>query len=131
MGIKEICGMLKAAMEKYSRAPFQAISGLIMVCSLAKRPGLSAILSTARIINEINKNGINTGPMEDGSPNQLDIVVHEITKEIYRALREDANIQTAMGPGSFTTLGQGANAGGPVVITSTIINYAKGVAMIF
>ena len=130
MGIKEICNVLKTMMEKYSRAPFQAISGLIMICSLSKRPGLSSILSTARIISAINKQGIHTGPMEDGSPNQLDIVIHEITKEIYRAMREDANIQTAFGPGSFTTLGQGANAGGPVVITSQIINYAKGVAII-
>ena len=90
------------------------------------------MLSTARILQSLAKKNINTNPtLQDGSPNQLNIVVNEIVKEVYRALREDANIQVAFGPGSITTLGQGANAGGPVVITSTIINYAKGVAALF
>jgi len=131
MGIKEICNTLQTLLDNYSRKPFQAISGLIMICSLSKRPGLSPILSTANIIKNVAARGINTAPMEDGSPNQLNIVINEITKEVFRAMREDANIQTAFGPGSITTLGNGANAGGPVVVTSKIMNYAKGVAAIF
>lgn len=97
MGIKEICNTLQTLLDNYSRKPFQAISGLIMICSLSKRPGLSPILSTANIIKNVAARGINTAPMEDGSPNQLNIVINEITKEVFRAMREDANIQTAFG----------------------------------
>lgn len=130
MGIKEICTTIKNTIENYKRVPFASISGLIMVCSLAKRPGLSVIMSTANIIKGLKEQGINTMPMEDGSPNQLNIFVKEVTKEVFRAMREDANIQTAFGPGSIMTLGSGGNAGGPVQIVSHIVNYAKGVACI-
>lgn len=130
MGIEEICKTIQNVINTYTRKPFTAISGLIMVCSLAQRPGLSCMVSTANIINAIACHDIKTDDMEDGQPNKLNAFIKEVVCEVFRAMKEDANVQVSFGPGSITSVGTGGNAGGPVVVTSNIVNYAKGVAVV-
>lgn len=96
---------------------------------MVKRPGMSAIHSTANIIKDLSKLGIPTGPMPDGSPNMTVAVMFSSTKENQRTLKEDASIQVGIQPGTMAITGFGANAGGPVTIqafnTSASIGYAQ------
>ena len=130
MNITEICKTIQNVITAYTRKPFAAISGLIMICSLGQRPGLSCTLSTSNIISALACHGIKTDDMSDGQPNKMNAFIKEIVCETFRAMKEDANVQTAFGPGSIMTVGQGGNAGGPVVVTSNSMNYAKGVSVI-
>lgn len=130
MNISSICNGLQSVIKNITRPPFPSFSGLIMGCSLAKRPGLSTIMSTTNIIKNLGKYGIKTDDMADGEPNFLNDYTKEVVEEIYRALREDAKIQVTMSPGSIMSIGTGGNAGGPVVVNSNNINYATGDALI-
>lgn len=78
-----------------------------MVCSMIKRPGLSAIQSTANIVKDLNRLGIPTGPMPDGSANLTVGVMFASTKEIYRAMKKDASVQVGFMPGSIPIAGAG------------------------
>ena len=129
MSLNTILDSIKAALSK-ARPPANVISGLFLVCSMIKRPGLSVLVSTANILKYLGEHGIETGPNEDGTPNQTSVRVAGIVTEIYRAMRFDANVQMAFGPGSMSITASGANAGGPVVVSGTNINHPTGVGII-
>jgi hypothetical protein len=57
-------------------------------------------------------------------------LVMSVVCETFRALKEDANIQVAMAPGSINVTATGGNAGGPVVCNGPNINYATGRALL-
>lgn len=124
--IQSICDAITTFMEKY-RHPFPQISRKLLVCSLPKRPGLSNIYSVSNIVKDLNKLGIPTGPMPDGTPNLTVAFVYANTKEIYRALKKDASIQVGFQPG-MVSVGYGQNAGGPVSVTSTTVDTGMGFA---
>ena len=68
--------------------------------------------------------------MPDGTENKVVAYTIAVVDEIYRALREDANIQVAHTPGAITVLTTGANSGGPVVSQGVNINFSKGQGII-
>lgn len=118
MGIKQICNSISQFFNKV-RTPFPQIQRLLWVCSLIKRPGLSVIQSTANIVKDMNRLGIPTDPMPDGSDNLMVAYTFIVVKEIFRALKLDAVVQVGIQPGSLTIQGYGANAGGPMVVNGT------------
>ena len=120
MGIKQICNTIKNYFEK-TRKPFPELPGLLIVCSMGKRPGLSTIQSTANIVTDIAKLGIPTGTMPDGSANLTVGFIYALTKEIFRAIRKDLNIQGAFLPGSLNIVVGGAGGG-----TGAKINTGNG-----
>ena len=112
------------------RKPANVISGIIMACSLAKRPGLSCMLSVGNIIQDMSKQGIPTDTLPDGTPNLMNKMVNSVICEVFRAMKEDANIQTVMPAGSITITANGGNVGGPVVSVGSNTNYGKGMSLI-
>ena len=114
MGIAQICKTISNLFDNV-RPPFPQLSRLLLVCSMIRRPGLSAIQSTSNIVKDLNKLGIPTGPMPDGSPNLTVGFTYALVKEIYRAAKNDASIQVGFQPGSLMFTVFGANAGGPIV----------------
>lgn len=121
MGIEQICKTILKYFENV-RAPFPQLSKILLVCSMVRRPGLSTIQSVANITKDLNRLGIPTGPMPDGSANLTVAFAFASTKEVYRAMKQDAAIQGGIIPGSGIVVGSGANAGGPVVINGTMVN---------
>ena len=111
------------------RKPVQLLQQTLVLCSALKRPGLSTVLSVANIVKDLNKLGIPTGPMPDGSPNLTVAMVYAVVNEIQRSINEDLVIQIAMSPGSISFVGTGANAGGNVIITGANINSGMGVGV--
>ena len=117
MGIAQICQTVNNFFNNV-RLPFPQISRILLICSMIRRPGLSTIQSVANITKDLNKLGIPTGPMPDGSPNLTVAFAFANTKEIYRGIKKDMSIQVGIQPGTATIFGSGANAGGPVAIQS-------------
>jgi len=118
MGIEQICQTISNYFERI-RTPFPQLSRILLVCSMIRRPGLSTIQSVSNIVKDLNRLGIPTGPMPDGSPNLTVAFTFANTKEQHRALKFDASIQVGMQPGTMASVGYGANAGGPVTVIST------------
>lgn len=111
MGIEQICKTIENFFKNI-RPPFPQVNRLLLVCSMIKRPGLSVIQSSANIVKDLNKLGIPTGPMPDGSANLTVGLVFASTKEIYRGIKKDASLQVGFAPASLNivgTFGTGTN----------------------
>lgn len=126
LGIETVTNAIKNAFETTMREPAKIIPGIIMLCSLAKRPGLSALVSFANITQELSNNGIPTDPLPDGSPNLMLKFLYATVNEVYRALKEDANIQIVTPPGATKVMVSGGNAGGPFVAYGQNVTLATG-----
>lgn len=119
--IEGICNAIKNFFNKV-RKPFPQLPRELIVCSAAKRPGLSVIYSTANVIQTLNKMGFPTGPMPDGSVNMTNMQVYAIMSEVVRMVRNDLSIQVGIVPGSASITVVGGNAGGTMVSNGTITN---------
>ena len=126
MSIKQICESITKLFTN-ALPPFPQLPRILLVCSMIKRQGLSAIRSTSNIVKDLNKLGIPTGPMPDGSPNLTVAFAFASTKENFRALKKDASVQVDVQPGSMMITGFGANAGGPVNIQG--VNTSPSIAV--
>jgi hypothetical protein len=111
------------------RKPATVLPSIIMLCAMVRRPGLSCMVSTSNVLQDIAKRGCPTENLPDGSPNLMNELVASMVCEVYRALKEDANIQIALPPGAFTINATGGNAGGPVNVTGTNITPGSGVGL--
>ena len=103
MGISQICQTIKNYFENV-RVPFPQMPRILLVCSMIKRPGLSVVNSVSNIVKDLNKLGIPTGPMPDGSANLTVGLVFASTKETYRAIRKDMSIQVGIQPGTLNIM---------------------------
>jgi hypothetical protein len=118
MGIEQICQTITNFFNNV-RPPFPQLSRLLLVCSMIRRPGLSVIQSVANITKDLNKLGIPTGVMPDGSANLTVAFTFANTKEIYRGIKKDMSIQVGIQPGTMSSFGTGSNSAGPVTVIST------------
>ena len=129
MTIADISNQIKNLFN-VSRQPAPEIPGMLMAVGCMQKPGLSSKASVGNIVRVLDKHEIPTDPLPDGTENKTVQLVLAIVDEVYRALREDANIQVAHSPGAITILASGANLGGPVVSQGININFSKGQAII-
>ena len=125
MTISEISNALKGLFN-ITRQPAPEIPGMLMAIGCMQKPGLSTAVSIGNIVKRLNKHSIPTDPLPDGTENKTVQFALAIVDEVYRAIREDANIQIAYAPGSISILATGANAAGPVVSQGININFSKG-----
>lgn len=130
LGLETITNSIKNLFNSSLRNPAKIIPGIILICSLARRPGLSCLISFGNIIQEMDKNGIPTDNLPDGTPNLMNKMVKSVVCEVFRALKEDANIQVGIAPGTVNIMATGGNAGGPVTVLGSNINVATGNALL-
>ena len=100
------------------RAPLQIIPPILLICELYQRPGLSAIALASSIIKRLPEAGIETGVNNDGSPNKINQFVRILSEEIIQEIKDNARVTCVVESGTINSLGTGANAGGPVVVSS-------------
>ena len=129
MSIADISNAIKNLFDT-TRQPAPEIPGMLMAVGCTQKPGLSRTVSVGNIVNVLNKHSIPTDPLPDGTENKTVQVVIAIVDEIYRAIREDANVQISYAPGTISVMAMGANAGGPVVAQGININFSKGQGII-
>jgi hypothetical protein len=103
---------------KAVRPALQSIPPLLLLCEVFQRPGLSAIALTSAIIRRLPEAGIETGVNADGSPNKINQFVRVLCEEIVTEIKDNAKVTCVLQPGTINSIGTGANAGGPVVVTS-------------
>lgn len=106
------------------RPALKTIPPLLLICELYKRPGLSAISLTSSIIRRLPEAGIQTGTNPDGSENKINQFVRIICEETIKEIKDNARVTCVVEPGTVIGTGTGANAGGPIVVTT--INTAIG-----
>lgn len=93
------------------KIPKVSISSLF----LAKmRPGLDPTVIASSINSRLAEAGIPTGPLQDGSPNSIEILTNIICEELVGAQQDDARVDLMVDMGQQVT-SFGANAGGPIV----------------
>lgn len=100
------------------RAPLQIIPPILLICELYQRPGLSAIALASAIIRRLPEAGIETGANNDGSPNKVNQFIRIFCEQVVQEIKDNARVTCVVEPGTINSLGTGANAGGPVVVTS-------------
>ena len=100
------------------RAPLQIIPPILLIPELYQRPGLSALALASSIIKRLPEAGIETGVNNDGSPNKINQFVRILSEEIIQEIKDNARVTCVVESGTINSLGTGANAGGPVVVTS-------------
>ena len=103
---------------KTVRPALQSIPPLLLLVGVIQRPGLSAIALTSAILRRLPEAGIETGVNADGSPNKINQFVRVLCEEIVTEIKDNAKVTCVLQPGTINSIGTGANAGGPVVVTS-------------
>ncbi len=77
------------------------------------RPGLSSDSITASIISRFKEAGIPTGPIGEGSPNAMEILVKIIIEELVDAIQNEMRVDTAVDIG-MQVESLGASPSGPI-----------------
>ena len=126
MNFQSMIQAIKSAIDLRTKTPATAISNVILLCGLMRRPGLSVIVSMTKIAELLQLKGIPTEPAPDGTPNLTLVHDYILVNEIYRALREDSKISIVMKPGEISFMGTGANSGGPVTVNGYNVNVPGG-----
>ena len=100
------------------RAPLALLPPILLLCEIFRRPGLSCLSLTSAIIRGLEKAGIPTGANNDGSMNFTNLLVKTISCSVIDEMKNNAVVEAVMAPGQLISFGTGANAGGPVPVTS-------------
>ena len=129
VSIASISSSIKSLFDSV-RSAAPTIPSVIMSIGGIMRPGMSTQVSCSNIARALAKHGIPTDPAEDGSENKTMALVIAIVEEVFRAIKEDANIQVAFKPGDINVLTTGANGAGPVIGQGMNINFPQGTAVL-
>lgn len=111
------------------RAPLGILPPLLLICEVHNRPGLSAIATTAAVIKRMPEAKIETGVNNCGAPNKNNKFIRIICEEVVNELKDHARVTCIVEPTKINSTGVGANAGGPVFVTSVnnLLSDTKGI----
>lgn len=122
MALTNIIEKLSNFIQNKLSIPLIPIPAIMLICSSIKRPGLSPMLITARIINRQQEFGAPIDVNIDGSPNLMNQMFFVIVDELVKALKMEGKVEVGISPGAITSVGFGANSGGMVSVTSTNVS---------
>lgn len=117
-GIDKIASAITNVIDKI-RIPVIPIPAILLICSVFRRPGLSAMIIASRTIRRQNEFGAPTGALPDGTPNKMNALIAVMAEEIVREVQKSCVVESVIPPGTMMITGVGANAGGPVTIVGT------------
>lgn len=117
-GITTIVKTINSLLEK-ARVPVIPIPSILLLCSVFRRPGLSAMMIAARAIRRQSEFGAPTGALPDGSPNLMNSLITVMAEEIVKEVQKNCVIESVIPPGTMVITGFGASPAGPVTITAT------------
>jgi hypothetical protein len=126
--IKKISDGIQRAFSTV-RKPLVPIPPILLMCGANKRTGMSAIMSTAETIRRMPEASIETGVNNCGSENMNNEFIRIICEEVIKEMKDNASVTCVIEQGKINSLGTGATASGPVVVTSinTIPSITKGI----
>ena len=117
-GIQKIVESLNNVIDKI-RIPVIPIPAILLICSVFRRPGLSAMIIASKVIRRQSEFGAPTGALPDGSPNKMNAFIAIMAEEVVREIQQSGVVESVIPPGTMVITGFGANAGGPVTIIGT------------
>jgi hypothetical protein len=117
-GIQKIVEAINNVIDKV-RVPIIPIPAILLICSVFRRPGLSAMIIAAKTIRRQSEFGAPTGALPDGSANKMNALINVIAEEVVREVQKNCVVESVIMPGTMVITGFGANAGGPVTIVGT------------
>lgn len=117
-GIDRIVEKITNVVDKI-RVPVIPIPATLLLCSVFRRPGLSAMIIASKVIRRQSEFGAPTGALPDGSSNKMNALISIMAEEIVREIQKSCIVESVIPPGGMTITGFGANAGGPVTIIGT------------
>lgn len=123
-GITTIVKTINSLLEK-ARVPVIPIPSILLLCSVFRRPGLSAMMIAARAIRRQSEFGAPTGALPDGSPNLMNSLITVMAEEIVKEVQKNCVIESVIPPGTMVITGFGASPAGPVTITATNTSAVK------
>jgi hypothetical protein len=123
-GIEKIVDSIEKLIGQV-RVPAIPIPAILMLCSVFRRPGMSAMLTSSKIIKRQSEFGCPTGALPDGTDNKMNKLINVIVQEVFDELLKNSVIECIIPPGGLQIIGFGANGGGPVVIQGTNILPSK------
>ena len=106
-------------------SPAEVLPDELLLCTVIRRPGLSAYKIASEVITNNKAIGIQTGPNQDGSPNKINEYTYNIVKCIVDGIKNDAVVQAVLPAHSLMIEATGGNAGGPVTVVGTNIKTSK------
>lgn len=118
MNIGSIVENLSSFMKKWISIPLIPVPAVMLICASLKRPGLSPMLISSKIISRQGDFGARVGVNIDGSPNMMNQLICVMVEEIVNAIKMDGKVEIGVPPGGITTIGTGENGGGPMVVRS-------------
>lgn len=101
------------------RKPLTSIPTVLLLCETNNKPGLSAIAMASAIISRLSEAGIISELNPDGTQNKTCKLIRIVCEEIVNEFHNNAQIVVGSNAGTVVSVGQGANAGGPIVIQSS------------
>ncbi len=129
MSILTIASSLQKMIQSV-RLPIMVIPAIMILCSVIKRPGLSAMMTAAEAIKGQTEFGAPTGDLPDGQPNMMNAMMYKLTQCIYKDITRNGFVQIAIPMGGIQVTVEGANGGGPVICKGTNTNNAVGYGLI-
>lgn len=118
MALNNIIQNLSTFIQNKLSIPLIPIPAIMLVCSTIKRPGLSPMLITSRIIDDMGEKGAHIGVNIDGSENLMNQMYFSMVNQIVNALKMEGKVEVAIPAGSISSMGFGANSGGMVQVQS-------------
>ena len=112
------------------RTPLVPIPPILLLCSVFKRPGGSAMIAAANTIKRQSEFGALTGPLPDGSPNMMNSLIYINTCETFKEITKNGVVEVVIPPNSIVINSMGANAGGPVASVGTNTMPIKGTGIL-
>lgn len=91
--------------------------------------GFNSTEIAAKIIQRQSEAGIPVGPLASGEVSPDEIMERIRVEEMIEAITTKMVLDVAIQPGTIIQ-GTGANAGGPVPVTGTVVGIAKGKAIV-
>lgn len=118
MAMNNIIQRLSSFIQNKLSIPLIPISGIMLLCSTIKRPGMSPMLITAKIIDQLGEKGVPIGVNIDGSPNLMNQMYFTMVDQIINAIKMDGKVEIAIPPGAIVSSGF---ANGVPVISNNVV----------
>ena len=128
-GIENIVNKITGVMNKI-RVPVIPIPPILLLCSVFKRPGMSCMLATSKVIKRQSEFGAPTGLLPDGSPNMMNSLIYVNMCETMEEIRKNAVVEAVIPANTIVITATGGNAGGPVTVVGTNTNAIKATGII-
>ena len=118
MNVMGIADKISAFMKTWGSIPLVPLPAIMVVCASVRRPGMSPMLISSRIISRQSEFDGRIGVNIDGSPNKMNHLIRIMVEEVIKGIKMEGKVTIGVPPGGITTVGTGENGGGPMVVTS-------------